>query len=455
MANKYSTVRLGDFAESVSITHGLKKNTVIFLNTSDIYLGDFLHSIYGNVDGLPGQAKKTIKQFDILFSEIRPANGRWAFVEQEKTDDYVVSTKLMVIRTKSACLHPKYLYYFLTAPETVSWLQVLAESRSGTFPQITFDQVAGLDLPLPPLDTQILISHQVEILDKKISLNRRINQTLEAMAQAIFKSWFVDFDPVKAKIAAIEQGQDPLRAAMRAISGKTDAELDQMPREPHDQLAATAALFPDEMEESELGEIPKGWSSGALADLCDLNPESWSAKNLPDVVRYVDLANTKSGEILEVQSIGGKNIPSRARRILRYGDTIVGTVRPGNRSFALVGEGGLTGSTGFAVLRPKEPYWLEFVYLVAISDANIERLAHLADGGAYPAVRPELVAQEDVVIPTLSVAQAFNQHVQPPFAKILINRECDKSLAKLRDTLLPKLISGELSINPMQEANDD
>lgn len=90
------------------------------------------------------------------------------------------------------------------------------------------------------------------------------------MAQAIFKSWFVDFDPIKAKIAAIEQGQDPLRAAMRAISGKTDAELDQVPREHHNQLAATAALFPDEMEESELGEIPKRWDVKRIGDMIEL-----------------------------------------------------------------------------------------------------------------------------------------------------------------------------------------
>ncbi|WP_287398428.1 hypothetical protein [Nitrosomonas sp. H1_AOB3] len=224
-----------------------------------------------------------------------------------------------------------------------------------------------------------------------------------------------------------------------------------MPREHHDQLAATATLFPDEMEESELGEIPKGWEAGTLAELCQLNSESWGAKTLPSTVHYVDLANTKNGEISELQTVSGKDIPSRARRILRLGDTIVGTVRPGNKSFALIGEVGLTGSTGFAVLRPIDQVWLEFVYLVATSESNIERLAHLADG-AYPAVRPEVVVQENLVIPKKDIAQAFHKKIRPMFSKTLANRENAKLLAELRDSLLPKLLSGELSIPTASDA---
>ena len=362
------------------------------------------------------------------------------------TDDLVgwnVARAIAVIRP-SPEIGAKWINICLQSDETKRFL----DDRANTTVQKTLNlaDVKRIPIPIPPTAVRHAIETVITSITDKIDLNRRINQTLEAMAQAMFKSWFVDFDPVKAEIAAIEQGQDPLRAAMRVISGKTDAELDQMPREHHDELAATAALFPDAMEASELGEIPKGWAAGKLAELCQLNPESWSAKSLPNVVRYVDLANAKNGEIAEVQNMDGVDIPSRARRILRQGDTIVGTVRPGNRSFALVGEANLTGSTGFAVLRPHNPHWLEFVYLVATSEFNIERLTHLADGGAYPAVRPEVVIQEDVAIPTQEVAKAFHQHVQPLFAKIQANRGQALYLAQLRDTLLPKLLSGQLRI---------
>lgn len=308
------------------------------------------------------------------------------------------------------------------------------------------DLTASVSLRIPSRRIQDKIVDVVHSIDQKISLNRRINQTLEAMAQALFKSWFVDFDPVKAKIAAKAEGRDPLRAAMSAISGKGDAELDALPPEAFDQLATTAALFPDEMGESALGEIPRGWTHAALSTVCDLNCSSWGTKTLPASVKYVDLANTKNGEIVEVQKMAGANIPSRARRILESGDTIVGTVRPGNRSFALVGEVGLTGSTGFAVVHPKTDFLREYVYLAATSDANIERLTHLADGGAYPAVRPELVVSNAGPVPSSDLLRAFHRVSSSVFDQILANRKANQGLVELRDTLLPKLLSGELSV---------
>lgn len=337
----------------------------------------------------------------------------------------------------------KWISICLQSVETKRFL----DERANTTVQKTLNlaDVKRIPIPVPTEQVRRPIESLFSSLDEKIDLHRRVNQTLEAMAQAIFKSWFVDFDPVKAKIAANEQGQDPLRAGMRAISGKTDSELDQMPREHYVQLAATAALFPDEMEESQIGEIPRGWKEGVLADVCHLNPESWSAKALPNKVNYVDLANAKSGEILEFQEISGKDIPSRARRVLRFGDTIIGTVRPGNRSFALIGRNNLTGSTGFAVLRPNAEEWLEFVYIMATSESNIDRLTHLADGGAYPAVRPEVVAQERGGIPDQMIVQEFHKYVHPFFVKITANRESAETLAELRVALLPELLSGNLS----------
>ncbi len=339
---------------------------------------------------------------------------------------------------------PKFVYY------SFSQLGRALEAAGGggsVYTNVSKSRFESIEIKLPSLQTQKAIVAILAKLDDKIDLNRRINQTLEAMAQAIFKSWFVDFDPVKAKIAAKQEGRDPLRAAMSAISGKPDAELDTLPPEQYEHLAATAALFPDEMEESALGEIPRGWAPGALSMVCDLNASSWSAKTLPASVKYVDLANTKNGEVIEVQTMEGSSIPSRARRILEAGDTIVGTVRPGNRSFALVGEAGLTGSTGFAALHPKKDFLREYVYLAATSDANIERLAHLADGGAYPAVRPELVVSDTVPIPSDELLNEFHKVSSCMFDQILANRRASLDLTELRDALLPKLLSGELSIS--------
>jgi type I restriction enzyme, S subunit len=142
--------KISDLVDSVSITHKFKKPEIIFLNTGDIEEGKILHSKYSSVKGLPGQAKKSIQKLDILFTEIRPANKRYALIDFD-AEDYVVSTKLMVLRA-TADVHPIVVYNFLTNNEILRHLQHLAESRSGTFPQITFNQVKELKLALPEKD---------------------------------------------------------------------------------------------------------------------------------------------------------------------------------------------------------------------------------------------------------------------------------------------------------------
>lgn len=131
---------------------------------------------------------------------------------------------------------------------------------------------------------------------------------------------------------------------------------------------------------------------------------------------------------------------------MRPGDTIVGTVRPGNGSYALVGVDGLTGSTGFAVLRSKEDFDAQFVWCAATSKGNINRLAQLADGGAYPAVSPEAVAATKIVLPDVETRRRFSNVTEPMVDRLLAALGEVHELAALRDTLLPKLISGEIRI---------
>jgi type I restriction enzyme S subunit len=134
----WETIILGDIIESFSKKHDFKKKELIFFNTSDILKGEFLHSNYMEVSKMPGQAKKQIRQGDILYSEIRPENKRFALVRIE-AEDYVVSTKLMVLRLKTDKFSSYRLYKFLTDQEFIDELQFSAQGRSGTFPQITFE----------------------------------------------------------------------------------------------------------------------------------------------------------------------------------------------------------------------------------------------------------------------------------------------------------------------------
>lgn len=216
---------------------------VWFVNTGDVFEGEFLHSKISDWHVLPGQAKKAIRKHDLLYSEIRPGNGRYAYVEDDFCDA-VVSTKFMVLQAKANTL-PRYLYHLLTSGETQEVMKQIAESRSGTFPQITFDSISHLEFNIPSLEEQQAISDALDLFEDKIKLNRKTSETLEAMAKALFKSWFVDFDPVRAKAEGRPTG---------------------LPQEISD-------LFPDTFEDSELGEIPSGWKVSELGE-CSLSIES-------------------------------------------------------------------------------------------------------------------------------------------------------------------------------------
>jgi len=315
---------------------------------------------------------------------------------------------------------PEFVYYLLL--NNTDYLK--QHAAGSTFQELSGSTLKSLEFLMPPLPEQKAIAHILGTLDDKIELNRRINETLEGIARAIFKSWFVDFDPVHAKAEGRETG---------------------LPKE-------IEALFPDGFEVSELGVIPKGWTEGTLAELTELNPETWKPATAPEHIIYVDLANTKNGVINSTQDYSFRDAPSRARRVLRSGDTIVGTVRPGNRSFAYVSIDGLTGSTGFAVLRPKRNAAREFVYLCATQKDSIDHLAHLADGAAYPAVRPDVVLSLECTVPASEVLAAFHAAVAPLFAGMGRNVECSQSLDAAKYHLLPALLSGRVPVPLTQEA---
>ena len=140
--------KLGDLMESVPEAYKFIDKEGIFINTSDILAGKFLHNEKSHPQTLPGQAKKKIKRGDFLFSEIRPANKRYAMVDFD-SDEYVVSTKLMVLRKKTL-IDTTFLKFILTSKDMLKYLKIVVEDRSGTFPQITFSIISDIDISLPP-----------------------------------------------------------------------------------------------------------------------------------------------------------------------------------------------------------------------------------------------------------------------------------------------------------------
>lgn len=341
--------------------------------------------------------------------------------------DVAVSPAYIVLAPKSReeALYWHHLFRSASFGRRVSGLARGTVTRRRVAP---VRDILEMSLDIPTENYRKRAASILQLLDDRAELLQSTNITLEAIAQALFKSWFVDFDPVRAKAEG---------------------------REPEGMDAATAALFPSELQELEMEPVPAGWNTGTLADLSDLNSSKWNARNHPVSVRYIDLGGVRNNRIDPPSELPFSEAPSRARHHLREGDTIVGTVRPGNRAFAYIHqpEKNLTGSTGFAVLSPRSPEACSFVYLAGTSDLAIERLANLADGAAYPAVRPAVVSDTPCVIPPENVMKAFSGLTKPLLERIAQNNFTVHALANLRDTLLPRLISGKLCLPAVDNDN--
>lgn len=366
-----------------------------------------------------------IKPGDVLVTIVGSV-GKVAIASNE-LNGWNIARAVALIRPKEPALS-RWISFVLRSPVAQHQLGVSANTTVQT--TINLKDLRGLQIPMPSDRSRQEICEILGALDDRIDNLRQTNATLEAIAQVLFRSWFVDFDPVRAKTEG---------------------------REPEGVDAATSALFPSDFEVSERGPIPKGWRQGTLADLSDLNASKWTARSHPATVKYVDLSSVIRNRIESVTEFSFDEAPSRARHRLREGDTVVGTVRPGNRAYAYIHapESNLTGSTGFAVLSPRSQQAASFIYLGATHDGSIGRLSNLADGGAYPAVRPSVVAETPCVIPSNDTLRAFSELTKPLLECVAQNCAIAATLADLRDTLLPRLISGTLRLIEAEAAIEE
>lgn len=345
-----------------------------------------------------------------------------------------------VLLRPKADVDADYLLYALQSPfvqNQIRW----NEGTGSTVSNIRIPVLEKIEIPRHD-QAETNIAKVLGSLDSKIDLNRRINQTLEAMAQAIFKSWFVDFEPVKAKIAAIVQGQDPLRAAMRVISGKTDAELDQMPREHHDQLAITAALFPDAMEESEFGEIPKGWNIKSVADVARyaVGKTDVSSLTLETYISTENMIENRGGVGRASSLPVVSTVPS-----FKKGQVLISNIRPYFKKIWMARfDGGR--SNDVLCFEAKDKDCQEFIYNLLYQDVFFEFMMRTSRGAKMPRGDKNAIAGWKFPCASQELRRAFSERVRPFYSHIEnLNLE-SRQISALRDTLLPKLLCGELTV---------
>ncbi len=369
-------------------------------------------------------ARHRLKAGDILFARRGiQATGLSALVD-DTTQGALCGTGAILLRLTDAEIDPRYLSFYLSAEETIVWLK--QHAVGAVMPNLNATILSRLPIVLPALAEQRAIARVLGDLDDKIELNRRMNATLEAMAQALFQSWFVDFEPVRTKAAGLApEGLD----------------------------AATASLFPSDFVDSPLGEVPCGWRSTPLSLAIDINPSRVLAKGA--LAPYLDMANmpTTSARALEVTT---REFGSGMK--FSDGDTLVARITPclenGKTCYVdFLGDGVVGwGSTEYIVLRPRAPLPACFAYFIARTRAFRDfAITNMTGTSGRQRVPADCFEKFEVIVPSPEIAQEFGRRVSSILTTMKVHDLEARSLAALRDDLMPQLLSGDLRVPEMAE----
>ncbi|ENV97493.1 hypothetical protein F938_01822 [Acinetobacter bereziniae LMG 1003 = CIP 70.12] len=417
--------------------------SVVDFNNDERYVTSTTEKI--TLQGLARSSTKLLDTGDIIISA-RGTVGCLAQLSKPMT----FNQSCYGLRGKNNLIINDYLYYLLK----IKVNELKQKTHGAVFDTITRETFSHINVNIPKsVSKQKKIAKFLSDLDDKIHINNQTNQTLESIAQAIFKSWFIDFEPVRAKIAAKQTGQDPERAAMCAIGGKSEAELEQMAKDDFAELQATAALFPDELVESELGEVPRGWGIGKLKEIIDFNPTRTLKKD--SLAPYLDMKNVPTRGHL-VDEVILRNMTSGTKFI--NGDTLLARITPclenGKTAyvdFLLDNEVGW-GSTEFIVLRPKEHLPTALGYFIARQE-NFRNLAIQSMTGTSGRQRAnaDTLANQSWLIYPADLMIIFDKYAGKYLTHMKNNGLQNGILKNIRDALLPKLLSGEVDVLLLQQ----
>ncbi len=291
---------------------------------------------------------------DLIFTAAGTIGQVGIIPKTSKYPKYIISNKQLRARLDSSKIEPLFAYYWFASPAMVQAIQ--GRNTGSTIPLINLSVLKSLPIPIPPVIEQRVIANYLSALDDRITLLRETNATLEAIAQALFKSWFVDFDPVRAKMAG---------------------------REPEGMDAATAALFPDSFEESELGLVPKGWLVGFLSDVCTIT----SGK------RPLDRSDNLT-EVCSIPLYGGAGLMGYTSASL-FDEMQIVTGRVGTLGKVHVAYPPFWASDNVLVASPKESadftfalHWIRSVDVQALNRGSTQPLLTQRDLGAQQGLIP-------------------------------------------------------------------
>lgn len=362
--------------------------------------------------------KANPQENDVVLSR-RCNPGETAYVP--KAVRFALGQNLVLLRSDESCVYPPFLRWLTRGPQW--WGQISKFLNVGAvFDSLKCADVPNFELLIPPLENQKSIAHILGTLDDKIELNRKMNEMLEDMARAVFKSWFVDFDPVRAKMEG---------------------------RQPYGVDTETAALFPDSFENSPLGKIPKGWRVGKLGDVAENPRRTTKPNDIPSNTTYIGLEHMPRrcislGEWATVEKVTSNKYSFNS------GEILFGKLRP---YFHKVGVAPVDGvcSTDILVIIPNDKSWYSYVLGTISSDEFIAYTDAASTGTKMPRTNWKDMSNYKVVLPLDAIAIKFHELISPLIKKLLSNLHETKTISSLRDTLLPKLISGEIRIEKAEK----
>ncbi len=337
-----------------------------------------------------------------------------------------------IILGKSACYFNiienvnKCFVKFLVS--STSFLEYINQFSTGTtIKNVSLKTMREYFFKLPPLHEQKAIADVLSALDDKIELNRRMNETLEATAQALFKSWFVDFDPVRAKAEG---------------------------RQPEGLAPDIAALFPDGFEDSVLGEIPKGWEVKPLGKVASNVSETYNLKETDEVV-FINTGDVSKGKFLHENYQKVVGLPGQAKKRIRKGQILYSEIRPINNHYAFVDfeADDYVVSTKFIIIEPNKMISSNYLYLLLTLKSTIQEFQMIAESrsGKFPQITFDAIAYFPTVMATPEVFEEFDEIFKPFHQRMHSNQKEFLILKKIRDLLLPKLMSGELRVNEAEK----
>lgn len=353
----------------------------------------------------------------------------WAGKVVRGISGYIANNMFKIIVDNEELLNKEFLYYFLLQEKIYKYL--INCNSSTTMPSIKFSDFDSIIINLPSLEKQKTIVKKLNAFEDKIQLNTQINQTLEQIAQALFKSWFVDFDPVRAKAQALSNGmslEQAELAAMQAISGKTPEELTALSQTQPDryaELAETAKAFPCEMVEVDGGEVPKGWEVKRIDEVIQKIPvgKKYSSKTAFSEGLVPILDQGRSGVI------GYHNDKPGVKASIE--DPII--VFANHTCYMRLISYDFSAIQNVFAFKGKECnlYWL---YLATLGKQEfVEYKGHF----------PDFLIKE-IIVPPEELTELFGKYIKENFSKIFINDRENSNLAKIRDLLLPKLLNGDI-----------